>query len=317
MLSIKDILRAAHRVHDGVSDATDAHLLFQTGTAMGGARPKATVQLDDGRLALAKLPFQDDRWNVELWEEITLQLARRAGITVPASRLYPISPDQSILVTERFDRTKEGRRTGYLSMDSFLEIGADEEITYEDVAQELLASSPVVGDGEELFRRVVFTVLVNNIDDHMRNHGVLRSGSGWKLAPAFDMNPHALGALPATPVSRRGSAIDRDVRVLMESADTYGMTDDRAKVIAREVEAATAAWREVAHGYGQDDDDIAFMERAFDGPNRERARALQAVGRSIPVRSAPQDPSAVWVASHVRGGKSVQGHYRARRAGRG
>ncbi len=139
----------------------------------------------------------------------------------------------------------------------------------------LSSSADPAGDGEELFRRVAVTLLVNNVDDHMRNHGMLRAKDGWQLSPVFDVNPFSrLGSVDSTPVSRNDDPSNRDIRNLVSSASSFGVDRVRAAEVIREVETATATWREVAVSFGISPEGADAMSQAFDGPNRETAKNL-------------------------------------------
>ena len=196
----------------------------------GGARPKSTVRTESGLLSLAKLPSRDDRWNVARWEVAASMAARQTG--VDASQMRDVAghgeADGTSLV-QRFDRADDGRRIGYRSGDGLLQLSDATDFTYAQLVTVALAASecrPQVG--AELFRRVAFTVLVNNADDHARNHGFLRAGVDWEPAPAFDINPHP-GVLESTPIDRENDPEDRDLRRLFADRDRCGLTLDQAR----------------------------------------------------------------------------------------
>lgn len=276
---LPDLVEAA-RAFEADEEVDDRFLaLLDAGSPMGGARPKATVQMDDGTLAIAKLPREGDFGDAMAWEATALELARLSGVTVPRFQLHRLG-DHSVLVIERFDRV-DGQRIGYLSADSLLVKQQGEITSYTQLAHAMaLVSSNPKRDGCELFRRVAVTLLVNNFDDHMKNHGLLRERSGWRLSPAFDINPfYRHGTAPSTPVSDVDDPSDRDIRNLLTSADAFGVSASGAVQIIREVEKVTRSWRAVAAKFGITPEGANAMQPAFDSPNREEAGRMTSTKR--------------------------------------
>ncbi|HEX4443054.1 MAG TPA: type II toxin-antitoxin system HipA family toxin [Galbitalea sp.] len=274
------LIEMARAFEDGAEVPDEFQRLFSVGTSMGGARPKATVRRAGGILALAKLPRDDDFGDAMAWEATALELARQAGITVPRFEHHRFGP-RSVLVIDRFDRN-EDRRIGYLSADSLLVKQPNESIEYTMLAERLipLSASPR-SDAEELFRRIAFSLLINNVDDHMKNHGVLRVSNGWSLSPVFDVNPfYRQGAADSTPVSPNDDPNDRDIRNLLGVASTFDLTSDKAVEVIREVESATARWSEVASDFGISPEGAAAMSEAFENHNRTAALHMSPGDRS-------------------------------------
>lgn len=178
-----------------VSDVALRRLYKATGS-LGGARPKACVY-DRGCLWMAKFPKPNgDDWDVIGWEGVTLDLARSAGIDVPRFRLLDVQNSggahRSVLLTQRFDRlpSLEGPqnmvRIPYMSAMTALDLRDGDGGDWLDLAEYARSAGC---DLEELWHRAVFGAVIGNCDDHLRNHGFLRSGNGWTLSPAFDINP--------------------------------------------------------------------------------------------------------------------------------
>lgn len=156
-----------------------------------------------------------------------------------------------MLLLDRFDRDENGSRIGYISADSILNRLPNQETTYVDLAEVVGLETSQPKDLEELFRRIALTLLVNNVEDHMRNHGMLRGKHGWYLSPAFDINPFRwVGSVDSTPISDRDDPSDRDIRLLVEEAEVFGMSTERAAHTIGEVERATSNWHEVATSFG-------------------------------------------------------------------
>lgn len=183
------LLEATERVLADKEDEDDLRLLIAPGSSLGGARPKASVRDANGRLAIAKFPHRDDGADIVLWESVALSLAARAGITVPQWRVEPVA-GKSALILGRFDRDG-ARRIPFLSAMSMLGAADNEPHSYLEIAEALRRYGAAPNeDLHQLWRRAVFNVLISNTDDHLRNHGFLyESAKGWRLSPAYDMNP--------------------------------------------------------------------------------------------------------------------------------
>ncbi|MDR2565800.1 MAG: HipA domain-containing protein [Bifidobacteriaceae bacterium] len=252
LVELPKLLRAADQATQTGEDAEDAvKALLSAGSAsLGGARPKAAVS--DGRdLLIAKFPHSHDRWDVMAWEAVGLALAAEAGIEVPETRLARVA-DRSVLLSRRFDR-EGSRRVPYISALTAVPVDDAAQADYLDVAEALgrLSADPS-RDLAELWRRIAFTVAVHNTDDHLRNMGLLRAGTGWRLAPAFDINPTPDSRQPrVTPI---GGALDTSgsAAALLEHAQAFGLTAEQARVTAREVAAASARWVAAATMHGLD-----------------------------------------------------------------
>ncbi len=290
LIELPALVNAADRLERDEADEAELRTLLRGGSSLGGARPKAHVLGDNGRAAIAKFPSPTtDQWNVTGWEAVALQLARRAGIDVPESTLHLID-GKAVLIVQRFDRI-EDRRIGYVSAMTMLESADGEQGSYLDIAGVIERSSPHTGaDLRQLWRRIAFSVLISNTDDHLRNHGFLRTTSaGWALSPAFDLNPD-----PSPGPKYLSTAIDFDdptasADTIMDVAGYFRLDDDDARRVLGEVIDATSRWRAVAHRNGLPRAAIDQMAPAFEHDQADRAR--QIVGAERAAGRRPRAPS--------------------------
>ena len=215
--------------------------------SLGGARPKASIQEGD-QLFIAKFPHPNDEWDLMAWEMTALDLAEAAGIRTPRRRLIDVT-GRNVLMLERFDRNGP-RRLPFISAMSLVQSQDGETRDYVEIAEALTdRGSNVRHDLVELWRRMAFSVAINNTDDHLRNQGFLRHDSGWSLSPIFDVNPNPdLAAHRTTSIN---FATDRDGARdgLVEVSASFGLSKDRAASIWAEVCAGVAKWKDVAHAY--------------------------------------------------------------------
>ncbi|EPR77505.1 HipA protein [Leifsonia rubra CMS 76R] len=246
LVALPALLRASDAVSMG-SDGIDAYkILLAAGTAsLGGARPKASVRLANGALAIAKFPHAHDEWDVMAWEALSLDLAELAGITVPHRQLVKVG-DRHVLLVERFDRVGTSR-VGYMSAMTMMEAHDGASGDYVDLADKLADHSAALGDDRrELFDRAVLNVALHNTDDHLRNHGLIDSVGGWMLSPLFDVNPNpTVGEGRATSLA--GATATGDERAgLVELAAASGITTEESQERIARVVTAAESWREVA-----------------------------------------------------------------------
>lgn len=238
-------------------------VLVAPGASLGGARPKANFCEQDGALWIGKFPARDDDRDIGAWEYVVHTLAAQAGIDVPAARLVKLNSGYRTFCVRRFDRVDGGRRF-YASAMTLLRKEQSEGSSYLELAQFLRA----VGDAKhastdlrQLFRRVAFNVAVGNRDDHLRNHGFILCQSGWRLAPAFDVNP------TIDKVDHVLNIDDSDNRpnlqTVLASAAFYGLSAVEARSIVQEVVGVVDGWRAVAMKNGIARADIELTAAAF------------------------------------------------------
>ncbi len=217
--NLEFLLDAAQRIDEGLPVPAALEEIFAEGSALGGARPKATVRDEERVLWLAKFPSRKDALAVPIVESATLRLAAAAGLSVPPVRLLELG-SRTVMLIRRFDRywAKAGqdaplpqdllstapayglaeKRLGFVSGLTLLACDELEspDKSYGDLAQAVrrYCHPRVIRDNNrELFERLIFNILVNNDDDHLRNHGFLWDPRlpGWRLSPLYDVLPRA------------------------------------------------------------------------------------------------------------------------------
>ena len=265
LINLPHLLAATECViADGGTDE-DLRLLVAPGSSLGGTRPKASVRDRDGHLLIAKFPHQNDDTDAVRWEAVTLCLAERAGLVVPDWRLEQ-AMGRPVLLLRRFDRQNKVR-IPFLSAMSMLGAQDNETRSYLELVDVLrqYGSSPK-DDMHALWRRIVFNILASNTDDHLRNHGFLLDNlDGWRLAPAYDLNP-----VPADVKARvLATNIDFDngtasLELAMSVAEYFGLTQKAARSIAFEIKRAVTAWRGEAARLGLTQVEIDRMASAFE-----------------------------------------------------
>lgn len=272
LVSVGKLLTAASHVMQDSDTEEDFRLLLAPGSSLGGARPKSSVRDKDGHLAIAKFPRKDDEINIIAWEAVALSLANKAGIQVPEWRIETVARQQ-ILLSRRFDRRKN-IRIPFLSAMSVLGAKDNEMHSYLEIADAIrqMSASPKE-DLEALWRRIVFNVLISNVDDHLRNHAFLYSGmSGWRLSPAYDLNPTPTDIKPrilSTAIDLIDPSASLDVAVSV--AHYFDLDNEQAKKIFKEVGSATALWREEAAKLKIKKVEIDRMISAFEHEDLQKA----------------------------------------------
>lgn len=265
LIDLPRLLDYAGRAERDVASHEELDMLLKGGSSLGGARPKAHVVDRKGRLAIAKFPkVEGDEWDVTGWEAVALQLAREAGIDAAASELAEVA-GRSVHIVDRFDRRGQ-LRVGYASAMTLLEASDGEPRSYLDLVEVIEEESDRTGDDlRELWRRIAFSILVSNTDDHLRNHGFLRSTTGgWSLSPAFDINPNPEPGPRFLSTSIDGLSNAASISLLLGVAELFRLDDTEATAILSEVKEATGRWQETARRLGHDRSSIRQMRPAFE-----------------------------------------------------
>ncbi len=264
LIDLPNLLSAAERFIEDNESAADLKLLLAPGSSLGGARPKASVRDKDGSLAIAKFSRKDDEFNVVIWEAVALTLAKKAGIKVSLYRLETIL-EKPVLIIKRFDR-KDRERIPFLSAMSMISALENEQHSYLEIAYALAQNGAAPKeDMAELWRRIVFTIMISNTDDHLRNHAfIYERYKGWRLSPAYDLNPTPIEIKPRILTT----AIDfYDTSASLETAlsvvKEFRLKKEDALQIIKEVRSAVMQWREVASEFGLSKRECDTMSSAF------------------------------------------------------
>jgi serine/threonine-protein kinase HipA len=241
-------------------------VLIDPGSSLGGARPKASVIDDKEHLWIAKFPSSRDEKNAGAWEMVLHELAKACGIHVSETRLQKFSGKHHTFLSKRLDRTDAQKRIHFASAMTLLGLqdGADhvEGVGYLDLVGFIMQNSPEAKeDLEQLWRRMAFNILVSNTDDHLRNHGFLLAPLGWRLSPAYDMNPNEMGTGLTLNISENSN--EQDIDLALETAHLYQLKSDRAESILMEMRREISNWRVLAKKFGIGNSEIEQTKRAF------------------------------------------------------
>ena len=247
LAELERIYAASRAVEQSQETAADLKYLQGKGTSLGGMRPKCTVLDANGTLAIGKFPSVADSRSVTRGEVLALRLAAKAGIEAAAARIVVLHGDPVAVIT-RFDRNADNARIHYLSAQSMLQASREEDHSYAEIADVIRAKcvSPA-RDIQQLWRRMVFNLLITNVDDHLQNHGFLYTSRGqWRLAPAFDINPFPdKDRESKTWLAPDTGPID-SLEMLLDGAAYFGLSAAQALLVLTEVLEATSNWRREA-----------------------------------------------------------------------
>lgn len=285
LIELPRLLSAAENALNDTDTEEDLRLLLAPGSSLGGARPKASIRDRDGSLAIAKFPSKGDEINTVLWEATALTLAAKAGIPVPVWRIESVPREahklaDPVLLLRRFDRDGV-LRLPFLSAMSMLGAKDNEPRSYLEFVDILrrYGAAPKE-DMKALWRRIVFSILISNTDDHLRNHGFLWAGpAGWRLSPAYDLNPVPTDMKPRI----LSTAIDLEdgtasLELALDVASYFELSSPEARAIASEVGRAIATWRNEAGKLGLSGAAIDRMASAFEHDDLKSALAISGNG---------------------------------------
>jgi serine/threonine-protein kinase HipA len=276
LVELGALLSATHAVEKNTETAADLAHLRGRGTSLGGLRPKCSVVDDDGRLSIGKFPSVNDDRPVTKGEVLALHLARAAGINAAEARLID-SEGAPVALIRRFDRPESGGRLMYISAATMLGVEAGDAVehTYTEIVDALRQyGADAQSDIEELWRRIAFSILITNVDDHLRNHGFLHVAHGhWRLAPAFDVNPFPERARELKTWVSEEAGPAASIDALMSIAPYCRIDPESAAQILADVERAVSRWRQTGRAIGMNDRELDQFADAFEHPERNAAKA--------------------------------------------
>lgn len=268
-VALGDLLEVAQRIERGDETDDDLMMIFAPGSSLGGARPKASVYDQYGNLSIAKFPKESDNYSVERWEAIALDMAAAANIDTANHELVQAA-GQNVFLSRRFDRIRmegdtEDHRIPFMSAMAVTEHNdGDRNCSYLEILEAInTRGAQPEKDRVELFRRIAFTILISNTDDHFRNHGFLWTGlKGWKLSPTFDLNPapNSPRILSTLIDFEEGTA---SIALLRSVAEFY-VPMKAADTIIHECANVVCKWREFAHARNAPIGEVKIMETAFE-----------------------------------------------------
>lgn len=270
-VKLRELEAASLRLED--QDATEdpeyikwLALLVAPGSSLGGARPKANVVDRLGHPWIAKFPSKTDNSDVGAWEMLTYLLATECGITMAPSKLEKFTGRHHTFLTQRFDRTLDDKRIHFASALTLLGYSDGQDYTKGVSYLELVdfietSGANVKEDLTELWKRIVFSICVKNVDDHLRNHGFILTPNGWRLSPAYDINPDENGTGLKLNISENDNALD--ISLAMEVAPYFRLKNNEANQIIKKIKTTVAGWRHIAETLGIPKSEQEQKARAF------------------------------------------------------
>ena len=253
------------------SDENDEHIrkwilmLIAPGSSLGGARPKANFTDSSKNLWIAKFPSKNDKTDKAAWELLAYRLALKAGIRMSESRITKLSGAYNTFLTKRFDRILNERihfASAMTMTGNYEEALRDKSASYLEIAEFIKYSGAEnMEDLHQLWRRIVFNISISNTDDHLRNHGFLLSNKGWRLSPAYDINPSIDKDGLALNIDMDNNNLDFD---LAKSVGEYFMLNTKQmEEILAQIISVVAKWRINANAIGILKKEQDMMQPAF------------------------------------------------------
>jgi serine/threonine-protein kinase HipA len=277
LIELGHLLNASRAVEANKETAADLAYLRGRGTSLGGMRPKCTVVDNDGALSIGKFPSISDERAVTKGEVLALTLAKQAGVNAAAARIVE-SENLSVALIRRFDRRVSGDRIMYVSAATMLgvEVTEADNHTYTEIVDAIRVHGvEAQTDIEELWRRIAFSILITNVDDHLRNHGFLHEDREfWRLSPAFDINPSPERVRELKTWISEDAGPEMTIDALMSVIAYFRIKPTRAKEILSEVARAVDNWHGTGRGLGMSDEELEPFADAFEHSERAAARKV-------------------------------------------
>ena len=244
--------------------------LVMPGASLGGVRPKSLITIN-GEPWLVKFS-EGEEINTPLIEHATMALARLCGVEVAQTQALPVGTGHAVAV-RRFDRAGQARLDAVSAHVALRAAG--EEFGYPQLAQLLRRVAPaeaIRSQQAQLFRRMVFNILMDNTDDHEKNHALLRQANGhYRLSPAFDVVPSAQG-LGYQAMLVGDQATESTLVNALSQARQFGLTADAARAVIKEVSAGVAGWKGAFTAKGVMGRDIDLLAQYIDGDKQRLQR---------------------------------------------
>jgi serine/threonine-protein kinase HipA len=275
LVRLSALLRATDAIHSETETAEDLRFLLGAGSPLGGARPKSAVSLADEQLAIAKFPKPDDTRDIAAGEVLALTLAEQSGIQVAEHRLLPVG-GHSVAVITRFDRAGKNR-IPFISAATLLGLPQGDPGAYTMLADGIRQfGNDVPGDLRELWRRLLFSLLASNYDDHLRNHGFLMHAPGrWTLSPAYDINP--VPEMDRVRMSKTAITEDQEeptIASALAAAPRFGLKASEAKQILLVIFKVVSGWRKTGRQLRLKASTLDAYASAFDHALMKEAKRL-------------------------------------------
>ena len=272
LIQLPQLLSATEHFIEDKADADDLQLLLAPGSSLGGARPKASIIDCENQLSIAKFPHKEDEFSTVQWEAVALTLAKKAGLETPKWWLQKIN-HKSVLIIQRFDR-QNSQRIPFISAMSMIGAKDNEQHSYLELVDSLRQyGARPKQDMEQLWRRIVFSILISNTDDHLKNHGFLYCGEqGWMLSPVYDVNPTPTSIKPrilTTTIDLDNGTASLDLALSV--ANEFGLKPAEANKIIQSVGIAVSEWKGCASHIGISSAEIQHMKTAFEHEDLKKA----------------------------------------------
>jgi serine/threonine-protein kinase HipA len=271
--SLRELEQASLKFEEDNMDDAEylkwVNMLIAPGSSLGGGRPKASVLYPKNDLWIAKFPSKNDDKDIGAWEMVVNKLAQRAGLDIAEGTVVKFSKKYHTYLTKRFDRTAKRERIHFASAMTLLGYtdGTNHEsgASYLEIVEFIIKNGTqdsIDSDLEELWRRIVFSICVKNTDDHLRNHGFLLTDSGWKLSPAYDINPNEYGTGLCLNISDKDNSLDMDLAI--EVVEYFRVNKKQATKIIDEIKKSVGKWRVAATSLGISKSEQDRMSKAFE-----------------------------------------------------
>jgi len=277
LYDLDEFCAVVHNIETNTANEEQLRHFIDSACSLGGARPKCSVLNANNRLSIAKFTSHRDTKAVERVEAATLCLAKLCGISAPDVTLVEGPKKLPIAVIERFDRM-DGKRIPYISAQTMLDSPTADNRTYTEIADAIRANgAEPKSDLRNLFQRILFTILVSNVDDHLKNHAFLYADNNkWSLSPIFDVNPFP------ERVKRLKTAIAdvgenaASVELLLDSAFYFDLeTDEVRRNAAAMAKTIRENWERLCRKFGMTDTEIGEYRPAFEHSESDYAESLE------------------------------------------